>query len=146
MARKSFTNIFEAVRKGTVEDVQYFIEQQCVDVNAKDNSGNTPLHIAVQHWHGDNEMIEFFISHRVNVLTRNKKRRTARICAMIKMNTLTANIADKANLLTQVVEPGNVESGNAVVTAMSLLTETGEMLQKVKRIMKVIKMLENAEK
>lgn len=35
-------DIFEAVEKGTAEDVRFFIEQGA-DVNAKDKNGKTPL-------------------------------------------------------------------------------------------------------
>ena len=46
MAKKSFTDIFDAARKGTVEDVRYFIEQQGVGINIEDADGWTPLDIA----------------------------------------------------------------------------------------------------
>jgi len=45
----SFPNIFEATEKGTVEDVRYFIEQKGVDVNITNDTGNTPLHFAVDN-------------------------------------------------------------------------------------------------
>ncbi|MCL2260361.1 MAG: ankyrin repeat domain-containing protein [Fibromonadales bacterium] len=42
----NFANIFEAVEKGTVEDVRFFIEQKGVDVNIKNDKGRIPLHYA----------------------------------------------------------------------------------------------------
>jgi hypothetical protein len=47
MTDKSFANIFDAAGSGSVEDVKYFIEEQCVDVNEKHHHwGRTPLHFA----------------------------------------------------------------------------------------------------
>jgi len=43
----SFTDIFDAAKEGTVEDVMYFINEKGVDVNAQDKYNQTPLHLAV---------------------------------------------------------------------------------------------------
>lgn len=41
-----FTDIFEAAKKGTVEDVRYFVETKRTDVNVKLDFGHTPLFLA----------------------------------------------------------------------------------------------------
>ena len=48
MTNESFTNIFDAAAKGSVDDVKYFVEQEA-DVNEKDNGGNTPLHYTAEY-------------------------------------------------------------------------------------------------
>ena len=45
MAKKSFTDIFDAARKGTVEDMEYLVAEGA-DINAEDADGWTPLDIA----------------------------------------------------------------------------------------------------
>jgi ankyrin repeat protein len=57
MTKKSFTNIFEAAWRGTVEDVKYFIEQQGADIYAEDADGWTPLDIAKGK--GNEEVIRY---------------------------------------------------------------------------------------
>ena len=138
MTKKQVTDLFGAIVKGSFDDVRYLVEEKGADVNAKDSKRNTPLHTAVQHWQGDNAMIEFFISHGADVLAQNKKCRTARCCAHIKLNSITADIAGKATLLAQMMEPGNAVAG------MPLLKAINKQLDKVKLLMEVIKMLENA--
>ena len=44
--QSSYENIVEAARRGTVEDVKFFVEKQGVNVNAKNQYGGTPLHTA----------------------------------------------------------------------------------------------------
>jgi len=46
MAYKTFTNIFDAARRGTVEDVKYFVEKKGADISVEDADGWTPLDIA----------------------------------------------------------------------------------------------------
>ena len=139
MAKKPFTDIFDAARKGTIEDVRYFVEKQVADVNAKDSKRNTPLHTAVQRWYGDNEMIEYLISRGANVLTQNKKCRTAYTCALIKLNCLTADIAGKAALLTQ-MEPDTMS-----VAGIPIFDAMDEQLGRIEPLMKVIKMLKTQQ-
>ena len=45
--RERFPDIFAAARRGTVEDVKFFIDAR-VDIGVRDSSRNTLLHIAVQ--------------------------------------------------------------------------------------------------
>ena len=73
MKNESFTNIFDAAEKGTIEDVRYFVEQEKVDVNAIDTrceSQFTALHHAVAH--NSIEMIDDLLSQGADpkMLTR----------------------------------------------------------------------------
>jgi hypothetical protein len=56
MTTNSFTDIFDAARRGTVDDVRHFVEEKGADVNAKDQHGFTPLFAAIS----ENENIEVF--------------------------------------------------------------------------------------
>ena len=60
----SFTDIFAAIREGTVEDVRYLVEENGADVNAKDNHGDTPLHDAAFK---DIEVFKFLISKGADI-------------------------------------------------------------------------------
>lgn len=42
-------NIFEATQKGDIKTLRDLVENQGVDVNTRDKSGQTPLHYAVKH-------------------------------------------------------------------------------------------------
>jgi ankyrin repeat protein len=44
----TYSNIFDAIRNGTDEDVKWFVEQKCVNVNTRggNESGATPVHTA----------------------------------------------------------------------------------------------------
>ena len=61
-----FKDIFEAAEKGTVEDVQYFVETKRSHVNLKDEDGWTPLHVAAKY-NPRMEVIKYFISQDVYV-------------------------------------------------------------------------------
>jgi len=65
----SFADIFEAAQKGTVEDVRYFIEQQGVDVNTKNDKGDSPLQSTIFNENGI-EIAEFLVSIGANVNVR----------------------------------------------------------------------------
>ena len=67
MTNETFTNIFDAITKGTLEDVRYFVEQQDTDVNAKDYIGRTPLYFAVWCKSSDIELWQFLLSHGADV-------------------------------------------------------------------------------
>jgi len=60
-----YTDIFDAIRNGALEDVMYFIEQKKVDVNTKDINGVSPLHMAAGH--GRAEIAEVLISNGANI-------------------------------------------------------------------------------
>jgi len=57
----TFKDIFDAMKSGTVEDVQYFIEKQGVDVNTANENGATLLHLAAGAC-GDLEIVKYLIS------------------------------------------------------------------------------------
>jgi len=44
-----YENIFDSVRTGTINDVMYFFEKKNVDINNKNENGETPLFLAVQY-------------------------------------------------------------------------------------------------
>jgi ankyrin repeat protein/Tfp pilus assembly protein PilF len=69
-----FTNIFDAVIKGTVEDIRYFLEQKDVDLNARDEIGYTLLEFAVER-DDDNsaDIVKFLISKGADVHAKNSK-------------------------------------------------------------------------
>ncbi|MDR3001909.1 MAG: ankyrin repeat domain-containing protein [Fibromonadaceae bacterium] len=61
----SFTDIFEAAEKGTIEDLKYFLEEKGVDVNTQDEYGQTALHVAVSN--ESLEVVKFLVSKGSNV-------------------------------------------------------------------------------
>ena len=65
-------NIFKALDNGDLEAVKHFIENG-TDVNAKDNKGFTPIHIAVGE-NGNLELVKYLVDHGadINVKGRNE--------------------------------------------------------------------------
>jgi hypothetical protein len=61
----SSKDIFYAATIGTVEDIRYFIEEKGVYVNARDNSGWTPLHVAAKY--GNIEAVKFLVSKGADI-------------------------------------------------------------------------------
>ena len=64
-----YEDLFEAARKGTVDDVRFFLENGA-DVNAKDEDGDTPLHITVQTSFTENinvEVMKYLVSQGADV-------------------------------------------------------------------------------
>jgi len=59
--KKHFSNIFDAARRGTIEDVEHFIEQQGVDAYVEDADGWTPLDIAKGR--GDNSALADYLNY-----------------------------------------------------------------------------------
>jgi len=71
----SYSDIFEAVEEGTVNDVKYFIEKRGIKVNARDGCGNTPLLVAIIN---DNQwMVKYLLSQKdVDVNAENNSGET----------------------------------------------------------------------
>ena len=67
-----FTNIFDASKEGTIDDVKIFIEEQYVDVNLKDEYKNTPL-IYATGWNNKNSELvtSYLVSHGADVNAKN---------------------------------------------------------------------------
>ena len=66
MANQSFTNIFDAARDGTVDDVRYFIDRIEISINVFDDENDlTPLHYAARH--NSVEVVQLLISHGSDV-------------------------------------------------------------------------------
>jgi ankyrin repeat protein len=68
----SFADIFSAVKKGMLKDVQEFVEQNPEVVNAKDNDGWTPLHFAALGT-SDIEILKYLISQGANINAKSKR-------------------------------------------------------------------------
>ncbi|MDR0517651.1 MAG: ankyrin repeat domain-containing protein [Fibromonadaceae bacterium] len=62
----SYADIFEAVKKGTTEDVRYFVEQKGTDVNTKDADGWIPLHHAAKS-NSNVEVLKYLVSQGADV-------------------------------------------------------------------------------
>lgn len=82
---KSFTNIFEAALNGAVNDVRFFVEEQGVDVDSKDENGNTSLVVAV--YRENVEVAQFLISRGANVNTNNDNSVTPLLLAVARKNS-----------------------------------------------------------
>ena len=65
MAKTSFKNIFDAIEKGTIENVQYLVDEKGVDVNKKDGMKFTPLHRAAQE--GSIEVTKYLVSKGADI-------------------------------------------------------------------------------
>jgi ankyrin repeat protein len=100
----SFVDIFSAVQKGTVKDVQDFVEQNPDAAHAEDNDGWTPLHFAALSC-VNADILEYLISQGANINAKSK--RTLRMSevtplhvAIIKRNIEFAKflISAKANV------------------------------------------------
>jgi ankyrin repeat protein len=70
-----FVNIFEAVEKGTVNDVWYFVDRGA-NVNTKVNDDWTPLHHAAWNNNPDVEVFRYLISKGANVNAQNNDDKT----------------------------------------------------------------------
>jgi len=57
---------WQAIKEGTIQDVRYYIEKEKVDVNAKDQDGMTPLHLAVV-FNSDVEVMKYLIEKGADV-------------------------------------------------------------------------------
>jgi ankyrin repeat protein/regulator of sirC expression with transglutaminase-like and TPR domain len=67
----NFTDIFSAVKEGTVEDVRNFVEQNgAAVIHAKDDDGRTPLHNAAQH-NPNVEVLKYLVSQGADVKTKD---------------------------------------------------------------------------
>ena len=72
-----FRNIFEAARRGTVEDVQFFLERDPSLVNATTpNNGWTPLHYAAQHNPNNVEVLQYLIDKGAPINARGNRGET----------------------------------------------------------------------
>ena len=66
MSNETYPNIFRAAEHGTVDDVKHFIENENVDVNAKNHHwGRTPLHFAAVE--NGVEVLQYLISQGADV-------------------------------------------------------------------------------
>ena len=65
----SYKNIFEAAEKGTVSDVQYFLNQG-VSINIISNNGGTPLHYAAAR-NPNVEVVQYIISQSADINVKN---------------------------------------------------------------------------
>jgi len=68
--RSRLTNIFDAAKEGTVKDVQFFVERNGVDVNARDEHKNTPI-IYASGWNSNAKVLQYLISQGGKVNVKN---------------------------------------------------------------------------
>jgi len=61
-----FKDIFEAAKKGTVKDLQYFVETKGIEVKVSKDDGRTLLHLAASN-NPNIEVIEYLISQGIDV-------------------------------------------------------------------------------
>jgi ankyrin repeat protein len=73
-AQSSFRTIFEAASRGTVQDVEHHIKNG-INVNVKNNAGNTPLHSAAAV-NPDVAVVRYLIAQKADVKARNNDRKT----------------------------------------------------------------------
>jgi len=64
------TDIFSAAKKGTVDDVRYFVEKRNIKANEKDDSGWTPLHEATQN-NANVEVLKYLVSQKADVTAKD---------------------------------------------------------------------------
>ena len=74
MTDKLFWDIFDAVEKGTIDDVRYFVEEQGADVNAKGKYDSILLHKAAEK--STLEVIQYLVAQGADVNARKILRRT----------------------------------------------------------------------
>ena len=66
--KSPYNNIFEAVEKGTIKDVKYFVSKGA-DVNARDQRGNTLLHRVAST--APIELIKYLVEHGADIHVKN---------------------------------------------------------------------------
>ncbi|MDR0496559.1 MAG: ankyrin repeat domain-containing protein [Treponema sp.] len=71
-----YKNIFIAASKGTIDDLKYFIEENGIDVNVKDEDGDTPLHRAASRHENNTEIIKFLITKKADIEAKDNFGRT----------------------------------------------------------------------
>ena len=71
----TYENIFDAVQKGTIEDVKHFLEAKGADINLKDNRGYTPLLVAASR--ENVEVVKFLIQKGADVNAEDNNGYTA---------------------------------------------------------------------
>jgi len=97
----TFDNIWEAARKGTVQDVEYFIKKG-VDVNVKDDWYRTPLHEAASY-NSDIEILKYLVSQGANINAKDDESYTPlhNSAACSKMEILKYLVYQGANVNAQ---------------------------------------------
>jgi ankyrin repeat protein len=70
MASFEGENIWTAASDGDLERVQYLLEKECVNVNAQDEHGYSPIHAAASH--GQLGLLEFLLGKGASVTLRDE--------------------------------------------------------------------------
>ena len=83
----NFTNIFDASKKGIIEDVRHFIEQKDVNINAKNNDGVTALHYAAAYNPNVN-VSEYLVSKGADINAKNNDGGTAFYFAVLYKSSI----------------------------------------------------------
>ena len=125
---RGFTDIFSAIKEGTVKDVKQFVEEKCGDIDVSTKDGFTPLHFAVL---GKNiEIVEYLVSTGMEIDIKGENDSTPLNIAACAGNIEAAKffISKGANVMAQTndgITPlhgaamisGNVEIAKILVQA-----------------------------
>ena len=68
-------NIFQAASNGNLTSVQWHIEREHTNINAKDNDGRTALHYASSNSHLN--IVSYLVEHNADINAKNNKGYTA---------------------------------------------------------------------
>ncbi|WP_371223210.1 ankyrin repeat domain-containing protein [Orientia tsutsugamushi] len=69
------TLLHDAAQQGNLEAVKRLLDKEKISVDCQNNSGNTPLHLAVRNYHTD--VIEALLAHGANVNLQDRHYNTA---------------------------------------------------------------------
>ncbi|SPR04237.1 ankyrin repeat domain-containing protein [Orientia tsutsugamushi] len=69
------TLLHDAAQQGNLEAVKRLLDEEKISVDCQNNSGNTPLHLAVRNYH--NDVIEVLLAHGANVNLQDRHHNTA---------------------------------------------------------------------
>ena len=69
--------LHESIRLNIGEAIWEYLVSAGIDVNAKNNDGETPLHTAVRCWYFNDEAIKFLVSKGVDVHVKDNAGKTA---------------------------------------------------------------------
>ncbi|MDR0517958.1 MAG: ankyrin repeat domain-containing protein [Fibromonadaceae bacterium] len=91
-----FEDIFVAAHKGTAEDVKYFVEKKGININAKDENGFAPLHMAIVY--GNLETVKALAELGANLSIKSQSLTPLHMAAVSK-NTAGSKNLDIAKFL-----------------------------------------------
>ena len=119
-------DIFEASSKGTVNEVQYFLDQG-IDVNSKDGNNDTPLHLAAWQ-NSDVEVTKYLVSKGADV---NAKGSMVGMTPLLNAARFNRNVDVVKHLVSQGadVNAKSGSSGNTPLHWSALVNPNPEVLK-----------------